>query len=160
MMNELTMVLGVFGLVAGAVLQLVLAVAGQRAQRRMQAHQHSTLALQTALTALRAELVALAERLGRAEREIVRVSESAEKPARQEIYDHSYAVAARLVREGADAADLAASCGLVRGEAELMMRLYGTGAAEKNVAKSGIADKPSVRRPAGHVRAVGYEASR
>ncbi|MHB8550351.1 MAG: DUF2802 domain-containing protein, partial [Acidiferrobacterales bacterium] len=138
----------------------VLAVAGQRAQRHMQAHQHAMLSLQTALTAIHAEVAGLTERLGRVEREIVHVSESTQRPARQEIYDHSYAVAARLVREGADAADLAASCGLVRGEAELMMRLYGTGAAKKDVAMESTADKPGVRRPARRVRAAGYEVSR
>ena len=155
MKTELMMVLGVAALVVGAVLQLVLAAMGQRAQRRMCAHLDATQGLHADLAAIRVEAAGLAERLGRVEREITRISESAEKPGRQEIYDHSYAVAARLVREGADAAELVASCGLVRGEAELMMRLYGAGVAVRDVPKAGSIEKPSAPRPARRAPAAG-----
>ena len=111
--------------------------------------------LQADLAAIRAEAAGLAERPGRVERELTRVSGSAGKAGRQEIYDHSYAVAARLVREGADAAELVASCGLVRGEAELMMRLYGTGVSARDVSNAGSIGKPSAPRPARRARAAG-----
>ncbi len=156
---EPMMILGVAALVVGAVLQLALAVAGQRARCDTQAHQDAMQALKADLLAIRAEAAGLAERLGRVEGELARIPEPSEQSGCREIYDHSYAVAAKLVREGADTDELMVNCGLARGEAELMMRLYGSAVTTAGVPKAKAADKPSELGPARRARTAGYEAS-
>ena len=158
MTSELMMAAGVAILLAGAVLQLVLAVAGQLAQRRTRAGQYAMQMLQADLSAVRSEAAGLAERLGRMERTLAQIPDPTQRPVHHEIYDHSYAEAARLVRAGADAAEIVSSCGLVRGEAELLMRLYGAGAAPEGSSKASGIEKAGVRRPVQRDRKAGCEA--
>lgn len=156
---ELMMILGVAALAVGAVLQLVLAVVGLRARRDTQTYRDAMQALKADLLAIRAEGTGLAERLARVEGELARIPESSEQSGCREIYDHSYAFAAKLVREGADADELMVNCGLARGEAELMMRVYGSAVTTAGASTAKAIDKPSELRPARRARTAGYEAN-
>lgn len=69
------------------------------------------------LSALDERILALRQVAG----ELARAEPAA---TRTERYDSSFDDAVRLARRGAQAAELTLSCGLNRGEAELMQRLY------------------------------------
>lgn len=126
-------------LAAGAVL-VALALLGRGARR--QARRTETLARE--VEALRAELRTLCA----AQAGLVRHLETLEGRCRQlgerldrmdlrEAGEAAYGHALRLARRGAPVEELVAQCGLSRGEAELLLRLHGSGAAHQRRAAAG-----------------------
>ncbi len=69
-------------------------------------------------------LGALEERIAELRQLAGELARSGQAPALAERHDSAFDDAVRLARRGAQAAELSRSCGLNRGEAELMQRLY------------------------------------
>jgi hypothetical protein len=123
-------VVAVAALLAGAALQIVLALAGYRA-RRIERTQVATLRdLQKDVLGMQQELTVLRRQLAEARRQ----EPAAPLPAtpRREASSPAYELASKLARKGASTEELMETCGLSRGEVDLITMLQrlgqGTGA--------------------------------
>jgi hypothetical protein len=67
---------------------------------------------------------ALDARLTELERQLRRISEQQKQPPARDVPHPHYEPAIRLAQKGADVEDLVATCGLARGEAELIALLH------------------------------------
>lgn len=117
--------IAVAALLAGAALQLVLALAGYRA-RRNERNQAAT------LRNLQKEILGLQQDLAMLRRERQQRSERPEPPAlpavtappvRRETVSPAYDLASKLARKGASDEELMETCGLSRGEVDLITRI-------------------------------------
>ena len=130
---------GVGALLAGAAIQLVLAVSGRRTRSEEVARQQAERTLRKDMLALTQENLGLSARVARVEAEMTRTraergaAAPAEMPRRPAALPHAasptptesvYAVAARLSRRGATVDEIIETCCLTRGEVELLHKLY------------------------------------
>ena len=114
------------GLVCVVVALAILAVfVARRWQRQHAADAAAAKALQTDLGALSAVIAGLGSRLVRIEQQLHGVSERQNQLELRPGGERSYSHAIRMVHKGADVNELVASCGLNRGEAELLLRVHG-----------------------------------
>jgi len=114
------------GLVCVAVALGVLAVfVARRWQRQRAADEAAAKALQSDLGALSAVIAGLGSRLVRIEQQLQGVSERQDQLELRPGGERSYSHAIRMVQKGADVNELVASCGINRGEAELLLRVHG-----------------------------------
>lgn len=105
----------VVALIAGALLQLWLAVAGHRARRHAPGDEVALLAQE--VKALRVVVTHRAKRT---------VATGATAPAPgAPVPASDYRDAVSCIRQGAGVKELMAACGMSRGEAELLVRVYG-----------------------------------
>ncbi len=88
----------------------------------------------TALRSLSAEISALCsgasgmgDHLNRVEQQVRRLHERQDQLEMRDPVNREYHQAVKLIRNGIGLEELIASCGLVRAEAELLMRLHGPG---------------------------------
>ncbi len=121
-MNTLMLTVAVILLLGSAALQIILALAGNRAKRTAPNPEAHALALRKEVRTVTANVGILNTRLSDLERQLVELGqrhERLEQPVNQ-----AYEVAVNLARKGADVEDIMSTCGLSRGEAELMGRIY------------------------------------
>ncbi|MCK7583678.1 MAG: DUF2802 domain-containing protein [Chromatiales bacterium] len=119
-------VMAIAALLAGAALQLVLALAGYRARRQERSQAAVIRDLQKEVVGLQRELTSLRTRLAGGERRPPPPAAMAatEAPAvRREPSSPAYELAGRLARRGASGSELMETCGLSRGEVDLITRL-------------------------------------
>lgn len=111
-----------------AVLWALVATAMFRAAHRRYrelAARHSAPSLATAAQQERGEpMSAVAARLVELEQRLHRLGEQQKQPSARDTMHPHYEPAIRLARKGADVDELMATCGLVRGEAELIALLH------------------------------------
>ena len=112
-------------LLAGSVVVLTLFVAWRRQRRRRAELEKSLQAVQADLGALCASVAGFGERLVRIEQQLRGVGERQDQLELHAGGDRAYNHAIRLVHKGADVQELVSTCGLNRGEAELLLRLHG-----------------------------------
>ena len=113
--SQILLQFAVAALIAGALLQLWLAVAGHRARRNAPGDDVALLAQE--VKALR---VVVTHRAKRA----VATGPAATAPGAP-VPASDYREAVSRIRQGAGVKELMAACGLSRGEAELLVRVYG-----------------------------------
>jgi hypothetical protein len=112
----------VAAMLAGAAIQLVLALAGYRAQGAARRDAEALRTLRRELQLLQADHAGLLRRLATLEQGGA-VKAPAPIPAalpRAEPYEPAYELAGKLARKGASATELMDTCGLSRGEVELI----------------------------------------
>jgi hypothetical protein len=99
---------------------------------------------------------ALGRRLGLLERHMANLSMPQETQVQTSPIGQAYEVAVNLVRKGTSVEELISTCGLTHGEADLIMRLYGSGAVRdvKNAPAS-----PKGKTPLSHSAAAAYQTS-
>ncbi len=119
----------VVALLAGALLQLWLAVAGHRARRNAPGDEVALLAQE--VKALRVVVT------HRAKRAVVTGPAAATPAAPVPALDYRDAVS--RIRQGAGVRELTASCGLSRGEAEILVRVYGVNGDVNQAARPVVA---------------------
>lgn len=122
MLNSGFAVIAIAALLAGAALQIVLALAGYRA-RRVENRQAAVIRdLQKDILALQQDLMVMRQQVVRGER-----AQPASLPApavvRGEPVSPAYELAGKLARKGASGDELMETCGLSRGEVDLITRL-------------------------------------
>jgi hypothetical protein len=122
-------VIAVAALLAGAALQIVLALAGFRARRQERGQAAAIHELQKELQGLQQELGQVRRQLAQAGRQ----EPAAVLPppaARREPASPAYELAGKLARKGASSEELMETCGLSRGEVDLitMLNRLGQGA--------------------------------
>lgn len=127
--NALIQIFAVSALLGAALLQAILAIAGFRSRAERRQYEQRLHVVQEELLAVNAENNALARRLGLLEHHMTQVSTQPQKQPQSGPIGQAYEVAVNLVRKGTDVDELIATCGLSHGEADLIMRLYGTPAA-------------------------------
>jgi Protein of unknown function (DUF2802) len=118
--------MAIVALLAGAALQIVLALAGFRARQRPAEPQPELRAAQREIQLLHAAVAALTRRLGALEDQPVMTTVSAATnlpTPRFETLDPAYDLAGKLARKGVPAEELMETCGLSRGEVDLITRL-------------------------------------
>ncbi len=154
--NTLIQIFAVSALLAAALLQAILAIAGFRSRAEGRLREQSLRVLQEQLLMVSGENAALGRRLSMLEHHMAQVSSQPEKQSHSGPVGQAYEVAVNLVRKGTDVDELIATCGLSHGEADLIMRLYGAPAA--GAVKTVTA---KVKRPAApvHTAAAAYEAA-
>lgn len=114
------------GLVCVAVALAILVVFVARRWQRQRAEEAATAkALRADLGALSAIIAGLGSRLVRIEQHLHGVSERQDQLELRPGGERSYSHAIRMVHKGADVDELVASCGMNRGEAELLLRVHG-----------------------------------
>lgn len=82
-------------------------------------------ALRTDLGAMCASIAGFGERLVRIEQQLRSVADRQDQLELRPGGERSYAHAIRMVQKGAGVEELVASCGINRGEAELLLRVHG-----------------------------------
>ncbi len=82
--------------------------------------------LSTEIGALCSGASGMSEHLGRVEQQLRRLQERQEQLEMRDPVNREYHQAIKLIRNGAGIEELIEHCGLVRAEAELLMRLHGT----------------------------------
>lgn len=96
----------------------------RRARRNLAAQSRELERMQAQLRALGAGAAGLAGALARVEQQLRRVGDRQQnlelRSPGEQIYDH----ALQLIRDGADVEELMNRCGLVRDEAELLLRMH------------------------------------
>lgn len=110
--------------VIGLVLTTVI-VMRRRQAKRAAASAAELQALRTDLGAMCASIAGFGERLVRIEQQLRSVGDRQEQLELRPGGERSYAHAIRMVQKGADVDELVASCGINRGEAELLLRVHG-----------------------------------
>lgn len=139
--NNLVFIVAVAALLGAAALQIILALAGFRADHRDRHRDNSVANLRRDLHNLGGKSAGLTERLVRMESRLSRLAEQSPAPTVAAApTDHTYQVAVKLVNKGADVQELVSTCGLTRGEAELILRLYRPQPADR-----GASPKPAAR---------------
>ena len=140
MLNSGFAVIAIAALLAGAALQIVLALAGYRARRQERSQAAVIRDLQKELLGLQQEVHALRRQsVPAARQEPVGVLPSMPAPmARREPASPAYELASKLVRKGASSEELMDTCGLSRGEVDLitMLNRMGQEARDKGLAVS------------------------
>lgn len=134
-------VMAIAALLAGAALQLVLALAGYRARRQERSQAAVIRDLQKEVVGLQQELAGLRVRLAADPRRAAPVAAApvpvAEAPAvRREPSSPAYELAGRLARRGASGNELMETCGLSRGEVDLITRLSRLGELARQKAET------------------------
>ena len=122
--NLLILIFAVAALLGSAVLQVILAVAGYRSRSERREHDSMMRTLQEEVLVLSNDVAAGNRRLMQLERQLAGANTQHEKPAPAAPIGQAYEVAVNLVRKGADTDELMETCGLSRGEAELISGLY------------------------------------
>lgn len=140
MLNSGFAVIAVAALLAGAALQIVLALAGYRARRQERSQAAVIRDLQKELLGLQQEVHALRRQsvpLGRQEPTVALPSMPA-PTVRREPASPAYELASKLVRKGASSEELMDTCGLSRGEVDLitMLNRMGQDAKDRGLAAS------------------------
>lgn len=120
--------IAVAALLAGAALQVVLALAGYRARHQERNQAGVIRDLQKDLLGLQEQLLILRRQLAHEERREIMpapmASVAAPAPAvRPEPVSPAYDLAGKLARKGASSEELMETCGLSRGEVDLITRL-------------------------------------
>ena len=118
--------IAIAALLAGAALQLVLALAGYRARRQERNQAALIRDLQKDMLGLHDELMQLRRQLAHAPQvtpTAVVPSPVVAAPARLEPVSPAYDLAGKLARKGASDEELMDTCGLSRGEVDLITRL-------------------------------------
>lgn len=135
-------VMAIAALLAAAALQLVLALAGYRA-RRAERHQAAVIRdLQKELATLHQDLAGLRLRLAGLDRPAAPAAPATPAPAdppmavRRETASPAYELAGRLARRGASDDELMETCGLSRGEVDLITRLSRLGEQARHKAQT------------------------
>lgn len=134
MLNSGFAVIAVAALLAGAALQIVLALAGYRARRQERSQAAVIRDLQKELLGLQQEVHALRRQsvpLGRQEPTVALPSMPA-PTARREPASPAYELASKLARKGASSEELMDTCGLSRGEVDLITMLSRMGQEAKD----------------------------
>lgn len=127
-MQTLTLTVAVTLLLGSAVLQIALALGGYRASRAAGANGLVPDAVRNNLQAMTADIGALHARLHQIEQQLASLEPRA--PRAEPPVNQAYDVAVHLARKGVGVDELMSTCGLSRGEAELLERLYhGAGGA-------------------------------
>ena len=142
MLNSGFAVIAIAALLAGAALQIVLALAGYRARRQERSQAAVIRDLQKELLGLQQEIHALRRQSvpsGRPEpaAALPPVPVLAPTPtARREPASPAYELASKLARKGASSEELMDTCGLSRGEVDLitMLNRMGQQAKDKGLA--------------------------
>lgn len=140
MLNSGFAVIAVAALLAGAALQIVLALAGYRARRQERSQAAVIRDLQKELLGLQQEVHALRRQsvpLGRQEPTVALPSMPV-PTVRREPASPAYELASKLVRKGASSEELMDTCGLSRGEVDLitMLNRMGQDAKDRGLAAS------------------------
>lgn len=140
MLNSGFAVIAIAALLAGAALQIVLALAGYRARRQERSQAALIRDLQKELLGLQQEVHALRRQsvpVGRQEPAVALPSMPA-PTARREPASPAYELASKLARKGASSEELMDTCGLSRGEVDLitMLNRMGQEARDKGLAVS------------------------
>ena len=140
MLNSGFAVIAVAALLAGAALQIVLALAGYRARRQERGQAAVIRDLQKELLGLQQEVHALRRQsvpLGRQEPTVALPSMPV-PTVRREPASPAYELASKLVRKGASSEELMDTCGLSRGEVDLitMLNRMGQDAKDRGLAAS------------------------
>jgi hypothetical protein len=131
MLNSGFAVIAIAALLAGAALQIVLALAGYRARRQERNQAGVIRDLQKELLGLQQEIHALRRQsvpAGRPEPAVALPSVPAPM-ARREPASPAYELAGKLARKGASSEELMDTCGLSRGEVDLITMLNRMGQA-------------------------------
>jgi hypothetical protein len=115
--------IAIAALLAGAALQLVLALAGYRARRQERNQAGLIRNLQKEMLGLHDELLQLRRQLLQAAPVTAAVAPVVAAPARLEPVSPAYDLAGKLARKGASDEELMDTCGLSRGEVDLITRL-------------------------------------
>jgi hypothetical protein len=140
MLNSGFAVIAIAALLAGAALQIVLALAGYRARRQERSQAGVIRDLQKELLGLQQEVHALRRQSVPARRQEPAVLLSSEPApmARREPASPAYELASKLARKGASSEELMDTCGLSRGEVDLitMLNRLGQEAKDKGLAVS------------------------
>jgi Protein of unknown function (DUF2802) len=124
MLNSGFALIAIAALLAGAALQVVLALAGFRA-RRQDTNQAAVIRdLQKDIVGFRQELAVLRRQVAQGGRIEPQPAAAAAVPAvRREPVSPAYELAGKLARKGASDDELMETCGLSRGEVDLITRL-------------------------------------
>jgi hypothetical protein len=133
MLSQTFALVAIAALLVGAAIQLILALAGFRCQRmaarpgagELQALRREIEVLQAQLAGAQRRLAALETRLAPATRPAVDKPVLSFRPV-----EPAYELASKLARKGASADELIETCGLSRGEVDLIRRLNQAGSAE------------------------------
>jgi len=120
MFDQNLAIIAVAALLGAATLQVVLALAGYRARQRVPRTNQDLRDAQREIRSLHAALTALTRRLNALEQAPEPVVAVAAAPVRTETLDPAYDLAGKLARRGASAEELMETCGLSRGEVELI----------------------------------------
>lgn len=128
-MTQILLGVAVLALLGGAVLQIVLALAGYRAAQTVRvqapaAPNGQISRLESEIRVLSGDALEAKRRLAVLEQCLAELAERLDSRERDAV-PQAYEVAVNLVRQGVAIDDLVATCGLSRGEAELVARLYG-----------------------------------
>jgi len=143
MLNSGFAVIAIAALLAGAALQIVLALAGYRARRQERSQAGVIRDLQKELLGLQQEMHTLRRQslpTRRQEPTVLTTSVPASAPmARREPASPAYDLASKLARKGASSEELMDTCGLSRGEVDLitMLNRMGQESKDKGLAVSG-----------------------
>jgi hypothetical protein len=138
MLNSGFAVIAIAALLAGAALQIVLALAGYRARRQERNQAGVIRDLQKELLGLQQEVHALRRQslpTRRQEPTVLTTSVLAAAPApmaRREPASPAYDLASKLARKGASSEELMDTCGLSRGEVDLITMLNRMGQESKD----------------------------
>lgn len=137
--------IAIAALLAGAALQLVLALAGYRARRQERNQAAVIRDLQKDLLGLQEQLMVLRRQLAHDDRrEIMPAPAAVVAPApsaRPEPVSPAYDLAGKLARKGVSTEELMETCGLSRGEVDLITRLSRLG---QDQAGAGLSTRPTV----------------
>ena len=138
MLNSGFAVIAIAALLAGAALQIVLALAGYRARRQERSQAGVIRDLQKELLGLQQEMHTLRRQslpTRRQEPTVLLSTVPAPTPApmvRREPASPAYDLASKLVRKGASSEELMDTCGLSRGEVDLITMLNRMGQETKD----------------------------
>lgn len=116
-------ILVLIGLLA-VIIQIPIWLKVRRLHLCVKQRETEVLSLQDDLRALCAGAVGVGAHVERMEQQLRRLAERQDQLDLRDPASHSYGHAIRLVQKGASVEDLVSECGLVRGEAELLMRLH------------------------------------
>ncbi len=157
MENNLIQIFAVSAMLGAALLQAILAIAGYRSRSERRQREHNLRALQEELMVISGENTALGRRISLLEQHQSQVSRQQDQhPVHMGPVGQAYEVAVNLVRKGTDVDELISTCGLSHGEADLIMRLYGTSAERDTNTAPG---KPKRQALPLHSAAAAYAAA-
>ncbi len=122
-MNSDVMILILAGLLA-VIVQVPVWLKVRRLGLRVKQRDVEVLSLQNDLRALCAGAAGVGGHVERMEQQLRRLAERQDQLDLRDPVSQSYGHAIRLVQKGANVDELMSECGLVRGEAELLMRLH------------------------------------
>lgn len=121
--------IAIAALLAGAALQLVLALAGFRARRQERAQSAIIDQLQNEILNLQRDLVDIRRQVQFTSQAEIAPLPSAAAVVRREPMSPAYELASKLARKGANTDELMETCGLSRGEVDLITMLNRAGQA-------------------------------